>query len=72
MIEGGAELLTSFNENDLIDEVYIYTSNNKLKDASLKNPLIVDEECWNIEEKIKLGDDKLVIATRKVECLQES
>ena len=40
--------------------------------GSLKNPLIIDAECWNIEEKIKLGDDKLVIATRKVECLQES
>jgi len=70
LIEGGAELLSSFNKKDLIDEVYIYTSNNKLDNANLKNPLIIDGS-WDIQKEVKLGDDSLVIATRKVECLQE-
>ena len=70
LIEGGAELLNSFNEKELIDEVYIYTSNNKLNNANLKNPLIINDS-WNIKEKLNLGDDKLVIATKKEACLQE-
>ncbi len=70
LIEGGAELLNSFNQKELIDEVYIYTSNNKLNNANLKNPLIINDS-WNIKEKLNLGDDKLIIATKKEACLQE-
>ena len=70
LIEGGAELLDSFNREDLIDEAHIYTSINKLNNANLKNPLIINND-WNIEKEIKLGDDSLIIATRKEECLQE-
>ena len=70
LIEGGAELLDSFKKEDLIDEMYVYTSNNKLNNANLKNPLVVNDD-WNIEEELKLGDDHLVIAIRKAECLQE-
>ena len=71
LIEGGAELLNSFNKKDLIDEMYIYTSNNKLKNANLKNPLIINDR-WNIKEQLNLGDDNLIIATKKERCLQES
>ena len=71
LIEGGAELLNSFNQKDLIDEVYVYTSNNKLKNATLKNPLIINDT-WNIKETLNLGDDNLIIATKKELCLQES
>ncbi len=70
LIEGGAELLNSFKKEDLIDEMHIYTSMSKLDNATLRNPLVIDDD-WNIEEKLKLGDDNLVIATRKTECLQE-
>ena len=71
LIEGGAELLSSFKTEDLIDEMHIYTSISKLDNATLRNPLVIDKG-WNITEELKLGDDNLVIATRKTECLQES
>ena len=51
--------------------MYIYTSNNKLERANLKNPLSIDDEYWDVQEKLKLGNDNLLIARRKVECLQE-
>ena len=70
LIEGGAELLGSFKEENLIDEMYIYTSKDKLVDATLKNPLIINDD-WDVCEKINIGDDSLVIAIRKQECLQE-
>ena len=70
LIEGGAELLNSFNQRGLIDEMYIYTSNNKLKNANLKNPLAINDS-WDVKEKLNLGADKLIIATKKEACLQE-
>jgi len=70
LIEGGAELLNSLKEEDLIDEIYIYTSSNKLNDATLKNPLAINDD-WNIRKELNLGDDSLVIAIRKEKCLQE-
>ena len=51
--------------------MYIYTSSSKLDNANLKNPLVIDDN-WSVEKKLKLGEDNLVIATRKIECLQES
>ena len=70
LIEGGAELLDSFNKEGLIDEIYLYTSSQKLDNANLKNPLAIND-VWDIQEELDLGDDSLIIATRKVECLQE-
>ena len=70
LIEGGAKLLNSFKKRDLIDEMYIYTSSDRLDNANLKNPLVVDNN-WSIEKEMKLGDDNLIIAIRKIECLQE-
>ena len=70
LIEGGAELLNSFNKRDLINEIYIYKSNNKLKNANLKNPLIINDN-WTVQEETVLGKDRLIVATRKEECLQE-
>ena len=71
MIEGGAELLHSFNKLDLLDEIYLYTSSNPLENANLVNPLKISE-LWDIKDTVALGSDSLVIAERKVECLQES
>ena len=71
LIEGGAELLNSFICDNLIDEIYLYTSPQKLKNAQLKNPLIIDER-WEIQNKKQCGKDSLVTAIRKEKCLQES
>jgi diaminohydroxyphosphoribosylaminopyrimidine deaminase/5-amino-6-(5-phosphoribosylamino)uracil reductase len=70
LIEGGAEILTSFKNEALIDEIVIYTSSKIIEGARLKNPLDIDDS-WDITEKCILSDDSLIIAKRKVECLQE-
>ena len=59
----------SFSEANLIDELYIYTSNKNLYDSELDNPLIIDEN-WDIQDKF-LDDDILKIAKKKNLCLQE-
>ena len=71
LIEGGSKLLESFYKRNLIDEIHIYTSNRTISGAELSNPLKLSED-WNIEKSIDLDDDKLIIAIKKVECLQES
>jgi len=71
LIEGGYEVLNSFNIEGLIDEMYIYTSNKKIENAKLKNPISIPGN-WNLTQEISLGNDKLVIAQREeLECLQE-
>lgn len=71
ILEGGAELLKSFNDAGLIDEMYLYTASHDLEDATLENPLKISED-WDVKETKRLGDDTLIIAGRKIECLQES
>ncbi len=71
LIEGGSKLLSTFNEEKLIDEIYIYTSPDKMENAQLINPLRLDES-WEIREEKTLGKDSLVTAIRKEKCLQES
>ena len=71
LIEGGVKLLNSFKDLDLIDEVYIYTSNKKLVNATLENPLKIDDR-WDVKDQKSLGADSLLVAKRKVECLQVS
>ena len=70
IIEGGAELLASFKQANLIDEIYLYTAPHDLDGASLKNPLEISED-WSLRETKILGHDILTIAGKKVECLQE-
>ena len=70
LIEGGKMVHQSFNESNLIDELYIYTSNENLNDAELDNPLTIDES-WDIQDQISLDDDILKIAKKKNLCLQE-
>lgn len=71
LIEGGSELLRSFGDDKLIDEIYVYTSPDNLENAQLRNPLILDES-WDIKNEIKLGRDSLITAIKKEKCLQES
>ncbi len=70
LIEGGAEVFKSFNNHQLIDELIIYTSSITLEGAQLKNPLEIDNS-WDIIEENNLDDDSVIVAKRKVECLQE-
>ena len=63
--------MNSFVDNDLIDEIIIFTSNKSLDKAQLKNPLKIDER-WQIKSNKQIGVDNVINAVRKVECLQES
>tara|TARA_Y100001968_G_C19437784_1_gene760777 strand:+ start:1325 stop:2398 length:1074 start_codon:yes stop_codon:yes gene_type:complete len=71
LVEGGPELLTAFIEDDLINELLIFTSNTKLENAQLRNPIKINED-WEIISNNSIGSDTLINAYRKVECLQES
>ena len=55
---------------ELIDQIYIYTSPEKLEGASLKNPIQLSDE-WSIIKEEALGEDTLIIAKKGAECLQE-
>ena len=70
LVEGGQKMLHSFISENLIDQIYIYTSPEKLEGADLKNPIHLSEE-WSIIEEESLGEDVLIIAEKGVECLQE-
>jgi len=71
LVEGGAELMNSFLKNDLIDELIIFTSSKNLDNANLKNPIKIDEN-WEVVSNVNLGQDNMINALRKIECLQES
>ncbi len=70
LIEGGQKILKSFIEAGVIDQIFIYTAPDKLKNAQLKNPIQLSEE-WSVLEQENLGEDTLIIAEKGVECLQE-
>ena len=69
LIEGGQAVLHSFILENLIDQIYIYTSSEKLKDADLINPLKLSET-WSVIKEKSLGRDTLTIAERGEKCLQ--
>ena len=70
LVEGGQEVLHTYISENLIDQIYIYTSPEKLDGANLKNPFQLSDE-WSIIEELSLGQDTLIIAKKGVECLQE-
>ena len=70
LIEGGKELITSFLSKNLVDEVYLYTSNNNLDNASLNSPFILDSD-WEVLKEESFENDSLLIVRRKELCLQE-
>ena len=69
LVEGGCEVLESFNSEDLIDQIYIYTAAHDLANASLKNPIKLTEK-WTIMDEVSLGPDQVIMAEKGVECLQ--
>jgi len=70
LIESGPELIKSLMNENLIDELYLYSSNKNLKNADLKNPLKLSNK-WKINFSKDIGEDNLINAERKLECLQE-
>ena len=70
LIEGGKKVHESFFKSNLIDEIYLYTSNKIIDGAKLKNPLVFDDT-WIIDDEIYLEDDILRIGKKKELCLQE-
>ena len=71
LIEGGSRVLDSFQSENLINKIYMYTSSRELEDANLKNPLVLSNE-WTIIKEESLGDDTLMVAEKGEECLQVS
>ena len=69
LIEGGKELISSFLLKNLVDEVYLYTSNNNLDNANLDSPFVLDED-WEVLKEESFQNDSLLIARRKELCLQ--
>lgn len=70
LIEGGQKILQSFIDADVIDQILIYTTSEKLDKGQLKNPIQLSEE-WSILEEENLGEDTLIVAEKGEECLQE-
>ena len=70
LIEGGREILDTFFRNDLIDELYVYTSPDILNGAKLDNPINLNDSDWEISDEKVLGDDRMkkMIKRQKV-CL---
>ena len=70
LIEGGQKFISSFLNKDLVDEVYLYTSNNSLNNAKLRTPFNIDTN-WNIIKEESFVNDSLIIVRKKELCLQE-
>ena len=71
LLEGGPQLIESFYKEELIDEIYEYTSPQVLNGKNMQNPIEIDEN-WSFKDTENLGEDRLVIYQKKeVECLVE-
>ena len=70
MIEGGKKVLDSFMNNNLIDEIHLYTSNRVIGESKLDNPLTIDED-WELLTEKTFENDVLKVLRKKELCLQE-
>ena len=71
LVEGGPCVLKTFMSNNLIDEAVVYTSETDLKDGTLKNPLMFDDN-WDLMDDKSVGNDNLkIFLNRSIECLVE-
>ena len=64
------KLIKSFDEEKLIDEVYLYTSDMDIPKSNLKNPLNIDND-WSLKSNKMLGNNELRVFEKKELCLQE-
>ena len=69
LVEGGPTLINSFLNKNLINEIYIYTSNKSLDNAVLESPVISDD--WEIFNENQFENDSLKIMRKKELCLQD-
>ena len=63
--------MKSFFIENLIDEIYIYTSKNKFENSQLINPLKIDKESWELIEEKNFENDDLKVFRKKELCFQE-
>ena len=70
LIESGPKLIESFNSQNLVDELYIYTANNKVIKSNFKTPIDISSN-WRLKTTKALGDDELQVFEREEMCLQE-
>ena len=72
LLEGGPQIIKSFYDKGLIDEIYQYTSSEDIDGAdNMKNPIEIDDT-WNYKDQVNLEEDQLRIFQKKeIECLVE-
>ena len=70
LVESGPKIISSLNHLNIIDELYIYTSDSEIKDAVLLNPIEIDKN-WKLKNSIILGCDVLQVYEKEDLCLQE-
>ena len=72
LIEGGPQIITSFYNEGLVDEIYEYTSPDELGGSdSMKNPIVINDN-WDYKDRMNLDQDQLRIFKKKeIECLAE-
>ena len=72
LLEGGPKIINSFYTEGLIDEIYEYTSPDKLDGSdSMRTPMIIDDN-WDYKDQVNLNGDELKIYKKKeIECLVE-
>ena len=71
LLEGGPQMIESFYKQELIDELYEYTSPQTLNGKNMQNPIQIDDN-WSFKAKENLGEDQLVVYEKKeIECLVE-
>ena len=63
-------VIPSFNSQNLVDELYIYTANNKVIKSNFKTPIDISSN-WRLKTTKALGDDELQVFEREEMCLQE-
>ena len=71
LIEGGADTMKSFLNENLINEFHLYTSLQSNQELDIKNPFYIDKK-WEIKDKKLFDNDQLIILENKEKCLQES
>lgn len=69
LIEGGPTIINSFLKMNLINEIYVYTSNDSLDNANLKSPNINHD--WEVVNEDNFENDNLKIMRKKELCLQD-
>lgn len=63
MVEGGAEVATSFLKEELVDEIWLFTSSKMIGDAGIVSPINPENlpEGFVVQRTLNLAEDKLQI-----------